>query len=124
LAFRDALKLPFAPQVGLGEHAEHVEEAFARRGAGVDRLLGGVNPGKTLSSGLCELRTMRKRGAKPASPSTSIPPLVGSGPSRFMRSNVITLQRCSAAAAPAPAASGADRGAALTFSGLLKPRMF
>jgi hypothetical protein len=42
LGLRDALKLPFAPQVGLelGEHPEHVEEALAGRGAGVDRLLG------------------------------------------------------------------------------------
>jgi hypothetical protein len=36
------LQLAFAPQVGfeLGEHAEHVEDALAGRGAGVDRLLG------------------------------------------------------------------------------------
>jgi hypothetical protein len=41
LGLRDALKLPFAPQVGLelGQHPEHVEEAFARRRAGVDGLL-------------------------------------------------------------------------------------
>ncbi len=37
----DPLQLPFPPQVGfeLREHAEHVEEALASRGAGVDRLL-------------------------------------------------------------------------------------
>ena len=36
-----SLKLAFFAQVGLelGEHAQHVEEALARRGAGVDRLL-------------------------------------------------------------------------------------
>jgi hypothetical protein len=35
------------PQVGfeLSEHAEHIEERFAGRGAGVDRLFGGLERG-------------------------------------------------------------------------------
>jgi hypothetical protein len=38
----DTFELPLAAQIGLefGEYAEHVEEGFAGRGAGVDRLLG------------------------------------------------------------------------------------
>ena len=38
----DAFELSLAAQIGLefGEHAEHVEERLAGRGAGVDRLLG------------------------------------------------------------------------------------
>jgi hypothetical protein len=40
----DALQLPLAAKVGLelGEHAEHVQEAFAGGRAGVDRLLRGL----------------------------------------------------------------------------------
>ena len=40
LRLRDSLKLPLATQVSfeLGEYAEHIEEAFAGGGAGVDRL--------------------------------------------------------------------------------------
>jgi hypothetical protein len=38
---RQCLDLPFLPQVGfeLGEHAKHVEEGLAGRGARIDRLL-------------------------------------------------------------------------------------
>ena len=38
--FRNSLELPLATQVSfeLREHAEHIEEAFAGGGAGVDRL--------------------------------------------------------------------------------------
>src|SRR6185295_4575313 len=41
LGSADAFKLSLAAQVGLkfGEHAEHVEERLAGRGAGVNRLL-------------------------------------------------------------------------------------
>ena len=37
----NAFSLPFLPQVGfeLSEHAKHVKEGLARRGAGIDRLL-------------------------------------------------------------------------------------
>jgi hypothetical protein len=74
-------KLPFAPQVGLerGEHPEHVQEAFARRRAGVDRLLGGPQrgalgphgsndilqvadaPGEAINTARFEFRKMRCR---------------------------------------------------------------
>lgn len=41
LRFGDALQLPLPPQVGLqlGEYSQPAEEALARSGAGVDRLL-------------------------------------------------------------------------------------
>ena len=44
LRLSDTFKLAFAPQIGLelGEYAEHIEEAFAGGGAGVDRLLRGL----------------------------------------------------------------------------------
>src|SRR5438105_11632383 len=47
LGLGDAFHLSLFAQVGLElrEHAEHVEEALARRGAGIDRLLSGLQRG-------------------------------------------------------------------------------
>jgi hypothetical protein len=45
LRLGDALKLALAPQVRLGKHAEHVEEALAGGSACVDRLLGRLEGG-------------------------------------------------------------------------------
>jgi len=47
LRLGDALELPLLPEVGreLGKDTQHIEEALAGRGAGVDRLLGRLQSG-------------------------------------------------------------------------------
>jgi len=41
LCLGDTLKLAFAPEIGLGEHAEDIEEALVGGRAGIDRPFGG-----------------------------------------------------------------------------------